>query len=135
LRFVWKGRWKDGEITVEAQTVKELEEAIKELNHSPPNQQPDNEVIPEIPSILGCTDAVRALMKTSWGKKAKSFIEIKKALEKNGLFFSKEALSSTLITLVKRNDLQRVKDNGIWMYSMNAQDSQDNQVLIPVNLE
>ncbi len=135
MRFIWKGKWKEGEITVEAQTAKELDEAIKELKSLVEKDQTmdGGQQLPKIPSILGCTDAVRMLMRTSWGKKARALVEIKKALEKNELFFSKEALSATLVTLVKRGDLMRVKDNGIWAYFTNESEATNTRILKPDN--
>lgn len=118
LKFTWRGRWKEGEISVEAETLKELEAALAELEAASRLDSPANEKesYPEIPSILGCTDAVRALLEKDWGRKPRSMSEISKALEANQLYFSKGALSATLVTLTKKGDIHRVKEDKNWKY-------------------
>lgn len=118
MKFTWHGRWKEGEISVEATTLEELESALTKLETT---RKSGNEClkganVPEIPSMLGCTDAVRTLMKNDWGNTPKMMTDIKSALEANQLFFSKEALSATLVTLTKRGDILRVKEQGKWKY-------------------
>jgi hypothetical protein len=119
LKFTWRGRWKDGEISLEATTIEELESALKKLDtrHKMPDQsKEDGANVPEIPSMLGCTDAVRTLMEKDWGKTPRTMTDIKSALETNQLFFSKGALSATLVTLTKKSDIRRVKEEGKWKY-------------------
>lgn len=126
MKFTWRGKWRDGEISVEAETIEELGNALDKLNsiHQEKHQASLSESnIPEIPSMLGCTDAVRTLMETSWGKAHRTMIEIKSALETNQLFFSKEALSATLVTLTKKNEVQRSKEEGKWKYFMKSSQS------------
>ena len=118
MKYTWKGRWRDGEITVEAENLRELEAALKELGTTTKSDTSPigKENYPEIPSMLGCTDAVRALMEKDWGKKPRPMSEIKEALEENQLYFSKGALSATLVTLSKKGDVRRVKEEGKWKY-------------------
>jgi hypothetical protein len=117
LRFTWRGRWKDGEISVEAETLKELEAALAELGAvSKLTGSNEGEPYPQIPSILGCTDAVRALFEKDWGRQPRLMSEISKALEANQLYFSKGALSATLVTLTKKGDIRRVKEDRNWKY-------------------
>ena len=118
LKFTWRGRWKDGEISVEAETLKELEAALEELGTVSKLDVQSNEKgsYPEIPSILGCTDAVRALLEKDWGRQPRSMSEISKALEVNQLYFSKGALSATLVTLAKKGGIRRVKEDRNWKY-------------------
>lgn len=118
MKFTWKGRWSDGEITVEAESLKELEAALKGLGAAAKlgTMSVEKESYPEIPSLLGCTGAVRALLEKDWGKKPRSMSEIKQALEENQLYFSKGALSATLVTLSKKGDIRRVKEEGKWKY-------------------
>jgi hypothetical protein len=118
MKFTWKGKWKEGEIIVEAETLEELNSALKELESLGRFQKTPSQsnYFPEIPSMLGCTDAVRMLMKAPWGKQPRSMSEIKKVLEVNALHFTKEALAATLVTMVKRGDLRRVKEDGKWKY-------------------
>jgi hypothetical protein len=119
MKFIWKGRWKEGEIVIEAQTVEELEDALRELepfDETKETASEDNQGLPKLPSMLGCTDAVRALMKANWGKQPRTMNEIKKALEANELYFSKEALAATLVTLSKKGDIRRAREGGKWRY-------------------
>jgi len=118
MKFTWKGKWKEGEITVEAQTAKELADALGELETMAKlkGASSEGESLPEIPAVLGCTDAVRVLMETDWGKQPRTMNEIKKALETNGLYFSKEALAATLVTIARRGALRRIKEEGKWKY-------------------
>jgi len=118
MKFTWRGRWKEGELSVEATTLEELENALKEVDSKHKLLKSSNEVaiVPEIPSMLGCTDAVRALMEKEWGKTPRTMTDIKSALESNQIFFSKEALSATLVTLTKKSDVRRIKEEGKWKY-------------------
>lgn len=104
---------------MEAQTVKELEEALKELGTFTEIEEAveqNNQDFPKIPSMLGCTDAVRVLMEAEWGKQPRAMSEIKKAFELNELYFSKEALAATLVTMAKKGGIRRVKIEGKWRY-------------------
>lgn len=119
MKFTWKGKWRKGEIIIEAQTFQELDSALKALSSAGDIQEfsnVNNEGAPVIPSVQGCSDALRILMGTDWGRKPRSMKEIKKALEANALYFSKGTLSGTLTAMTKRGDLQRVKENGRWKY-------------------
>jgi len=119
MKFTWKGKWRKGEITIEAETFQELDNALRELIPVGEIQEisrENNHEIPEMPSVRGCADAVRTLLQTDWGKQPRSMNEIKKALETNALHFSKGTLSGTLTTMIKRGDLRRVKKSGRWKY-------------------
>jgi hypothetical protein len=98
--------------------LKELEATLEELGavSKLDVQSNEKESYPEIPSILGCTDAVRALLEKDWGRQPRSMSEISKAFEVNQLYFSKGALSATLVTLAKRGDIRRVKEDRNWKY-------------------
>jgi DNA-binding HxlR family transcriptional regulator len=118
MKYTWKGKWHGGEIIVEVETVKELEDALRELGTAKLEGVADekDQIIPEIPSMLGCTDAVRVLMEAEWGRRPKAMSEIKRALELNELYFSKEALAATLVTMVKKGGIHRTKEEGKWKY-------------------
>ena len=119
MKFTWKGKWRKGEIIIEAETFQELENVLRELSSTGEIQELseiDNRSVPEIPSVQGCADAVRALLKTGWAKHPVSMSEIKKALEANALYFSKGTLSGTLTAMTKRGELRRVREDGRWKY-------------------
>jgi len=119
MKFTWKGKWKKGEIIIEAETLQELNNALKALSAVEEIQEiseVSNQSVIEIPPVQGCSEALRVLMETDWGRKPRSMNEIKKALEANALYFSKGTLSGTLTTMVKRSELRRVKEEGRWKY-------------------
>lgn len=74
------------------------------------------EETPMLQPGLGCSDAIKALLQTEWGKQPRSMAEIKKVLEANALYFSKGTLSGTLSFLTRR-DLRRFKKAGAWVYT------------------
>ena len=119
MKFTWRGKWRNGEIVVEAESFRELNEALNMLLSAGELQGSSisgEQNIPRIRAVQGCPDALRALMKTDWGGQPRSMKEIKKALDANALYFSKGILSGTLTTMTKRGELQRVKEEGRWKY-------------------
>ena len=119
MKFTWKGKWRKGEVIVEAESIQELDNALKELASRGEIlgiTRGDNQITPEIPSVQGCSDAIRTLMKTDWGKQPRSMTEIKRALEANALHFSKGTLSGTLTAMTKRRDIRRLRKDGRWKY-------------------
>jgi len=119
MRFTWKGKWRNGEIIIEAETFQELDNALRALSSAGDIQEfptINNERAPAIPAVQGCSDAIRVLMGTGWGKQPRSMNDIKKALQANALHFSKGTLSGTLTAMTKRGELRRVKENGRWEY-------------------
>lgn len=119
MKFTWKGKWRKGEVIIEAESIQELDNALKELASRGEIQRilrENNQSAPEMPPVQGCSDAIRALMKTDWGKQPRSMSEIKKALEANALHFSKGTLSGTLTTMTKRGDIRRARKDRRWKY-------------------
>ena len=119
MKFTWKGKWRNGEIIIEAETFQELNSALRALSSAGNIQEFStirNEEAPVIPSVQGCSDAIRVLIRTNWGRQPRSMNEIKKALKANALYFSKGTLSGTLTAMTKRGELRRVKENGKWKY-------------------
>ena len=119
MKFTWKGKWRKGEIVIEAETFQELDNALRALSSAGEIREIseiNSQSVPEIPSVQGCTDAIRVLLETDWGKHPRSMNEIKRALEANALYFSKGTLSGTLTAMTKRGILRRVKEDGRWKY-------------------
>ena len=119
MKFTWKGKWRKGEIVIEAETLQELDNALRALSSRGKIQgisEIKSQSIPKISPSKGCANALRVLMETEWGKQPRSMKEIKGALEANALYFSKGTLSGTLTTMTKRGELQRVKEEGKWKY-------------------
>jgi hypothetical protein len=119
MKFTWKGRWKGGEIVIAAETIEELNADIEKLfasNREPSPTPTSNKAYPLLPAGLGCSEAVLTLLGSEWGAQQRSMADIRKALEANGLFFSKGTLSGTLTFLTKRGDIARTKSAGSWVY-------------------
>ena len=119
MRFTWKGNWRKGEIIIEAETLEQLDatlDKVLSLSEIQESQEMKGEEFPKIRAGLGCSEAIRALSQTDWGKQPRSMNEIKEALETNALYFSKGTLSGTLTMMTKRGDLRRFKKAGRWTY-------------------
>jgi hypothetical protein len=119
VKFIWKGKWKNGEVVIEADNFQELLRALEDLSLESEFQKiskKDDENLPEISSVHGCTEAIRALMNSNWGRQSRSMNDIKRALESNALHFSKGTLSGTLTELTKKGDLRRIRKNSRWRY-------------------
>lgn len=121
MRFTWKGNWRKGEILIEADTLEELNGILDKLFSLSETQATSQMVVqeeaPMLQPGLGCSDAIKALLQTEWGKQPRSMSEIKKALEINALYVSKGTLSGTLSFLTKHGDLRRFKKAGAWVYT------------------
>lgn len=120
MRFTWKGNWKKGEITIEAETLDELDKTLKQLFSLGEVEESSREVsterIPTLHAGLGCSNAIRTLLQSEWGREPKMMNEIKDALETNALYFSKGTLSGTLTMMTKGGSLRRIKKTGRWAY-------------------
>jgi len=115
MKFIWKGSWRNGELLIEAQTLEELNKILDDMFVSSSRDLPQT-ITPVLPSGLGCSDAIKTLLASEWGKQPRGFAEIKNAFEANALYFSKGTLSGTLRFLEKRGDLRRFKKAGKWVY-------------------
>ncbi len=118
MKLVWRGRWKGGEVSIEAETLEELNSLLAKLflSTGSTDAQTTDRPFPLVPAGLGCSEAVLTLLGSEWGTQEKSMAEIRKALEANGLFFSKGTLSGTLAFLNKKGDINRTKKAGNWVY-------------------
>jgi hypothetical protein len=119
LRFIWKGKWKGGEISIEAETLEEINNVLGELfslEKAHGTSGTDSVDFPALPGSTGCVDAIRSLMQTEWGKSPRAMVEIKEVLEANGLHFTKGTLSGTLTLMTQRGNLRRFRKNGKWVY-------------------
>jgi hypothetical protein len=119
VRFTWKGKWREGEIAIESESLKELENLLDKLFSSREEKttsQTNSEDFPTLQPGLGCVDAIRALLQTKWGKLPRTMIEIKDVLEANAAYFTKGTLSGTLTLMTKRGELRRFRKDGKWVY-------------------
>ena len=119
MKFVWKGKWRKGEITIEAESFEELDAALNALplnEDDDENSRINNQAIPQISRVKGVANVIRTLMDTDWGETPRLMIQIQEAAEGNGLYFSKGTLSGTLTAMVKKGQLRRLKEGGRWKY-------------------
>jgi len=126
MRFTWKGKWKQGEIIIEAETLDELNKTLTslsslgEVKESTPQTNVEETIEEHYPALsagLGCSDAIRQLLSTDWGREQPRIMkEIQNALEANALYFSVGTISGTLNLLTKSGALRRFKKDGIWAY-------------------
>jgi hypothetical protein len=119
MRFTWRGNWKKGEIIIEAETLEELDAVLNKVSSLSKIEDPiemKSEEFPKIPDGLGCSEAIRELLQTDWGRQPRSMNEITEALETNALYFSKGTLSGTLTMMTKGGHLRRFKKAGRWTY-------------------
>jgi hypothetical protein len=122
MKFTWRGKWREGEITVEAETFEELERVLNELllvKKETWEVNTNGEKFPHLPTGLGCSDAIRAIFRTDWGRFfPRSMAEINSALEANAVHLTKGSLSGTLTLMTKKEELERLKKKGKWVYSL-----------------
>jgi hypothetical protein len=130
MRYTWKGNWRQGEVTIEAENLEELNKALDKLMESVKHlptvtetgtgidsaQVAENIKIPSLPAGLGATNAIRALLQSDWGRQPRTMKEIEEALEANALYFSKGTLSGTLNMMTKAASVRRFKRGGVWAY-------------------
>jgi hypothetical protein len=119
LKFIWKGRWKNGEISIEAQNLAELTDALNDLGTGFERDAISNESFPKIPKMSGCTDAVRKLMEQEWGKQPRLMVDIRNALKANDIHFPRGNLQASLSVLIKKGNVRRIKEAGKWKYFAN----------------
>jgi hypothetical protein len=134
MRYMWKGAWKSGEVTVEAEDPMELEEGIKNLAKIEGFQDMTSQVNTNIPSNSNlaahqetpiitktdCGDAIVEALTSEWGKKPRKISEIRETLESNARYFAKGTLSGMLTYYTKTGMLRRVEvEDGSWGYLLN----------------
>jgi hypothetical protein len=124
LRFKWTGKWRGGEIELEAETLDELNSNIDRListNLSEPPSDSATSDFPVVPRETGCSEAIRKSLESDWGTiTPRSMVEITQVLEANGLYFTKGTLSGTLTLMTQRGDIRRSKKNDKWVYTINS---------------
>jgi hypothetical protein len=121
MKFTWKGKWREGEITIETENLEELDGTLQKLFLLKKDVAVTKEDFPIVSGELGIADAIRALLQTKWGRLAsRSMAEIGGALEFNMFSCTKGTLSGTLRLMNKRQELERDKKKGKWVYTLKA---------------
>jgi len=124
MRIEWIGKWKEGEIRVTAESVQELSNILEELSKvsdieviTKATKEAETSEMPTIPGNLGCSEAVKEILKSPWGKtKPRTMSEIIEVMKTNGIFFPKSTLSGILVRLTKKQSLRRMKRDSMWAY-------------------
>jgi hypothetical protein len=123
MKVTWRGKWGGGIVEIEVETLEELDGILHKLFSLRNTKAGINtsDDFPVLPVGLGIADAIRVLLQTKWGKFApRSMTEIAAALEVNEVHFTKGTLSGTLRSMTKREELERSKRNGKWIYTINV---------------
>ncbi len=63
------------------------------------------------------TNLIRSLIGEGFFKKPKKIGEIRNALEEKGHLYRLSSLSPALLRLIRKRQLRRVKQKGIWLYT------------------
>ncbi len=125
MKLTWKGIWKKGEVTIEAETPEELLETLERLKSISDIEEPLKEEIiqteaveiPEISGSVGCSEAIRTILQSPWGRREpRTMKEITDILKTNALYFTDGSVSGVLTNMVKRGELRRIKKEGKWAY-------------------
>ncbi len=86
-----------------------------------PQENHENESLPQIPRTTQCSEAVTSLLTDDWGKTPRTISELREAMEANAVFFPKTTLSGVLVWLVKKGTVRRYKDKKRgYLYTMNT---------------
>ncbi len=126
-KFAYEGPWHGGRVRVEADTVSELNKLVLELNQNgaqgsaPLGLQETAEVnseYPSIPGTLSCTDAIRALLSSRWGRLGgRTEAELTGAMKASAIHYPHGTISGLLTSLTRRGELRRVgKKAGSYAY-------------------
>lgn len=126
MRFTWEGKWKKGKLSVESDSIEELERVLDGLEIEEMSEgtiiQSEKENMIDMPKISGelkCADAIKAILESDWGnKEPRTMPELKEALETNGIYFPKGTISGMLTYLTKKGYLRRMKKDNIWAYTL-----------------
>jgi hypothetical protein len=98
------------DIVNKVSTAFKLELSSSKFDKKRNRQVNSDEEFPTIQSTTQCSEAVRSLLSTNWGKTPRTIGELREAMEANAIFFPKTTLSGVLVWLVKKGTLRRWKD-------------------------
>jgi hypothetical protein len=98
------------DIVNKVSTAFKLELSSSKFDKKRNRQVNSDEEFPTIQSTNQCSEAVRSLLSTNWGKTPRTIGELREAMEANAIFFPKTTLSGVLVWLVKKGTLRRWKD-------------------------
>ena len=120
MKLIWIGRWKKGQISIEAENVQELVKILDELEES---EKIEPSIIQEFnyPRIKSsnCSGDVIKILKSDWGKaKLRNWSEIQDVLKSNAIHYSRGAISGGLTYLIQTKRLRREKAGNKYGYAI-----------------
>src|SRR4029077_8233364 len=120
----WRGRYRSGEIELDAPTLGELDKQLDEIRPTTLEIEPPTSGTSDLPTLsgnLGCYEAIRQALASPWGKsEPRTMAELHQAFESNALFFGQGTLSGGLTYLTKSGAIRRIDKGGKWAYILVA---------------
>jgi len=136
--------WNGGTIHAEADTPEELAKIVEELRQvvklgiekasmTADAQEPQSDY-PQIPAASGCSDSLRKLLASPWGKKEpRTESELTLAMRANALHFGHGTISGLLTSMTKRGELRRLKKSGSYAYVLSREPAQSDEISATVS--
>lgn len=125
MKFTWTGNWKNGRLSIEADSIDDLEQILGDLHVEKEEGKSiissKNGIlhvdIPKISGDLGCSAAIREILKSDWGKiEPRTMNELREVMTHNAIPNSKGAVAGTLNYLTRSGAVKRRKKNRVWAY-------------------
>lgn len=114
---------KHTEITIESdrETIKEIALALQRREEFKgrfvaERERRQKEITKPSDSPKSATGAILKLKSEDYFKVKRSLLDIQKKLEEEGFIYPNTTLSPLLLKLVKRGELGRISEGGVWMY-------------------
>jgi len=80
--------------------------SIDEYNHIPKKK----------PNKIGPLARIRGIIQENYFKEKRTMDEVRKLLEEKAIFYKSSDIAPSLIRLVKKGELRRLKEDGNWIY-------------------
>jgi len=111
---------KDGTRMLIEGTTEEIIQFKDKLEHASKNQSSEEDKGTKkdfgISSSTGPLGRINQLIQESFFKEKRTIQDIKSKLEEKAIFYDATSLSPTLLRLVKKGIIRRIKENGQWRY-------------------
>ncbi|MCJ7767930.1 hypothetical protein MUP79_06035 [Candidatus Bathyarchaeota archaeon] len=148
VKISCNGFWNGLSTCVEGDSVAEVEHAISELERrgrfeptprsestESDKQVDDTGNYPSLSGDKGCTNAIRELLDSEWGKtEPRNENELTLAMKANAIHYSHGSISGVLTQLTQKGEIRRVgKKNGSYAYaisSRNVSKNPEHEVLV-----
>lgn len=116
----WRGAYRGGEIEIEASTRDELDKHLDAIRPDKTTSEGPSFQVLSVPTLsggLGCNDAIREALGTTWGTaEPRTMAELDQVFKNNALFFSQGTVSGSLTYLTKYGTIRRIDKSGKWGY-------------------